>query len=123
MKIPITSTKEKFFQQLIELLSNFVPIKKLSKRQKDVLAEILYQNYRFKDHNENERRILVFSKDIRREMSKKIGISNDNLYTQLNFLRRAGVLDKDNRLPKFLSYILPNDKFEFTIYFNLVEDE
>lgn len=123
MRIPVTSTSEKFFTQLVGLMSNFVPIKGLRSREKQVLSELLYQNYKYRGHNENERRILIFSIDNRQEMCRRLGISIDNLYTQLNALRRAGLLSKDNRLPKFLSYILPKDKFEFTIDFNLTKEE
>lgn len=119
MKIPVSSNYDKFFKQLVGLLSNFVPIKGLRRKTKEVLAEILYQNYLLRKHSEEERLLLIFTTHNRREMAKKLGVSEDNLNVLLSELRKQRVLTKDNKLPKFLSSILPKDSFEFTIYFNL----
>jgi hypothetical protein len=123
MKIPVRSTIDKFFKQIVDLLSNFHPIKSLNKGNKEVLAELLYQNYRFRFNKENERMILIFSKEIREEMGKRLGMSDSLLFYHFSTLRKKGILSKDNKLPKFLSYILPKKRFEFVIDFNLMEEE
>jgi len=123
MRIPVSSDIESFYHQIIGLLSNFMPIKNLAKKQRLILAELLYQNYLLRDYSEDKRRILIFSKESRKKISKKIGISEDSLYTQLNYLRKAGVLSKDNKLPKFLTYLLPKKRFEFTVQFNIIDNE
>lgn len=123
MKIPVRTNVNRFFYQLVDLMSSFAPIKGLRYREKQVLSEILIQNYKYKSLNERERNILIFSRDNRQEICNNLNISEDNLNVQLSELRHKGVIGKDNKLPKFLGSILPNDKFEFTIYFNLIKDE
>lgn len=123
MKIPVLSKIDKFYDQLIQLMSSFAPIKSLGGREKQILVEILIQNYKLRSIPENSRFILIFSSENRKELAEKIGISVDNLYQHLSLLRKKGVLSHDNKLPPFLSKILPNDEFEFTIIFKLQKGE
>lgn len=123
MKIPVRTSIDNFFIQLVELMSSFAPIKNLKGKEKMVLAEILYQNYTYKEFNERERNILIFSPENRKEMQRRLNISEDYFNNQLTKLRKNGALGLHNKLPKFLSAILPNERFEFTVIFNLIKDE
>ena len=119
MKIPITTNAEKFYKQIVKLLSEFAPLDKLFPRERQLLALILYQNYLLRDIPEDKRNILLFSKDMRRTMRDKLGVSEDYFNTNLYKLKKNGIITKDNKIPKFFSRILPKDKFEFSIIFNI----
>jgi len=119
MKIPVTSTPEKFYKQLVKLMSSFAPIKSLRPREHDLLAEILFQNYKYRSLTENDRSNLIFSKDIRKEIQSRLNISEGTFNVYLNRFRELKVLSKDNKLPVFLSRIIPKDEFEFTVIFKI----
>ena len=119
MKIPVLSKIDKFYEQLVQLMSSFAPIKSLGPREKQILVDLLIQNYNLKDLPENSRFILIFSTENRKDMSERLGITLDNLYQHFALLRKKGVLTSDNKIPPFLSRIIPKDEFEFTIIFKL----
>jgi hypothetical protein len=124
MKIPVRSTPDKFFIQVLGLMSNFMPIKELRPKEKRVLAEILYQHYRFRDNPERNRVILIFSSEVRKDMRDRLGMSDATFSFNLSMLRKKGVLGKDNYLPKFLAYIMPTgDTFDFTVSFMLIKED
>ena len=118
MNIPIDTTPEKFFRQLIGLLSNFPPIKGLRPRELDVLAEILKQNYRLRDISQEVRSIVTFSTENRKVMCNNLGISEDTMNNNLSILRKNEVLTKDNKIVKFLD-IIPKDLYRVSITFNI----
>ena len=121
MKIPVKTNIDKFYRQLVGLLSSFAPIKKLRPRELDVLAEILYQNYVHRNITEDVRHIVVFSYKIRQVMQGRLGIKEDTFNVHLNTLRKNGIIEKDNKIPAFLIKIIPDKTFEFTVLFNLNE--
>lgn len=123
MKIPIKSKIRIFYLQIVNLLASFAPINKLSPKERKVLAELMYQNYRLRTLDEKTRHIVLLSTENRRDIQEYLGMSADTLYTYLCNLRRHKVLDKSNRLPTFLNRILPKDEYEFTILFKLDDNE
>lgn len=123
MIIPILTSHDKFYSQLVSLFSNFAPIKSLSNREKSLLIEILNQNYKYRGIPEESRYIVIFSTENRITMAKNIGISVDALYVLLSNIRKKGAITSDNRIPAFLAKIVPEDTFEFTILFKIKDEE
>lgn len=123
MIIPILTSHDKFYSQLVSLFSNFAPIKSLSNREKSLLIEILNQNYKYRSIPEESRYIVIFSTENRIIMAKNIGISVDALYVLLSNIRKKGAITSDNRIPAFLAKIVPEDTFEFTILFKIKDEE
>ena len=123
MIIPILTSHDKFYSQLVSLFSNFAPIKSLSNREKSLLIEILNQNYKYRNIPEDSRYIVLFSTENRITMAKNIGISVDALYVLLSNIRKKGAITSDNRIPAFLAKIVPEDTFEFTILFKIKDEE
>lgn len=122
MNIEIKTNSDLFYRQLLELLSNFNPIKKLRTGEIKVLSEIMKQHYNFKDavKDPNLRKNLVFSQDTKKLMCENLGISRDTFNTNLSILRKKGVLNKDNSLIKPLN-IYPEKEFKFGVTFKLEE--
>lgn len=120
MNIEIKTNSDLFYKQLLRLFSNFNPIKKLRKREIEVLSEIMKQHYNFKDavKDSNLRRNLVFSNDSKRTMCQNIGMSRDTFNTNLSILRKKGILDKNNNLIKALN-IFPDKEFKFEVIFKV----
>ena len=119
MKIPVLSKIDKFYEQLVQLMSSFAPIKSLGPREKQILVDLLIQNYKLRDLPENSRYILIFSTENRKDMADRFNITLDNLYQHFALLRKKGVITNNNKIPPFLSRIIPKDEFEFTIIFKL----
>lgn len=123
MKIPILSKPSKFYEQLIELMSSFAPIKELSPKEKKVLVDIMLQNYEHRNLPEETRFIIIFSTENRKKMCERLNISIDALYLYTSLLKKKKIITMDNKLPLFLSRIIPNDEFEFTIIFKINSNE
>ncbi len=119
MKIPIKIKSNQFFRVLLDVIDKFPPIKGLMKREMDVLAELMYQNYLNKDITDfNRRQIFIFSKENRGTMRDRLEMSEGSFNDYLCRLRRKHVVTKDNKLMQFLN-IIPDGKYEFKINFDI----
>lgn len=122
MRIRIPTKIDKFYAQLLELFSSFSPIKELRYGDRVVLAEIMYQNYKYKALKPHIRRNTVFSKELKEEMCDNLGISRASFNNSLSALRKAKVLDSNNLLIKALN-VFPEGEFEFNVIFEVNEEE
>ena len=118
MDITIKSNERSFFDQILELFSSFNPIKKLRKGERLVLAEIMYQNYVYRDIDSSIRRNTVFSKETREQMCTNLELPRSGFNNVTASLRRNGILDKNNNLIQPL-HIYPENKFTFKVEFQL----
>lgn len=119
MKIPIKIKSNQFFRVLLDVIDKFPPINGLMKREMDVLAEIMYQNYLNRDIKEfNRRQIVIFSKDNKSVMRSRLEMTEGSFNDYLCRLRRKNVITKDNKLTQFLD-IIPDGKYEFRINFDI----
>lgn len=98
MKIPLRTTKSKFYRQVLEVLKSFPPINKLRPKEMDLLAEFMRQNAENKDLPRNKRRIILFSTENRKEIQDKLGMSQAFFNNNLSVLRKYGLISKDNDL-------------------------
>jgi len=115
--IPIKTTKDKFYRQVLEVLGNVPPISKLRPKEKDVLAELLYQFDLHKSYPENHRKIVIYSNENRKLMREKIGIGADSFNNNISILRRHKILIKDDDLHPFFTDILFNGEFKIGFLF------
>ena len=64
----------------------------ISKQQQYILAEILYQNNKYRDIEINERNILIFSTKIRKEMMERLGIEDCTFNNNISLFRKQSGL-------------------------------
>lgn len=113
-RIPIKTTESKFFRQLLELF-RIPPFNKLRSRELDVLGQILYQNNKYKSISTITRPLVVFSKEVRKEMRDTLEVSEDIFNNNLSGLRKHKLITEDNKLIPFLEtlYFEKDFKLEF----------
>jgi len=102
MKLIIKSKEEDYFRKMLELLSPIPPFKTLSGREKDVLSQLLYYNYKVLYLTKEERNAYIFSKASKEKMRKTINISKPSFDNQMAALRKKG----------FITYTSVDSKFE-----------
>ena len=115
-KIPIRTTQDKFYRQFLELFRSLPPFDKLRSRELDVLSEILYQNNKYKTINKKTRPLIIFSKEVRKEMRERIDVSEEIFNNNLSGLRKHKLINDDNNIIPFLETLYFNK--EFTLQFN-----
>jgi len=119
MKIPLKVKSNVFFRVLLDVIDKFPPIKGLMKREMDVLAELMYQNYLNQNITDfNKRQVILFSTDSRNIMIERLNMSAGSFNDYLSRLRKKKVITKDNKLMQFLN-IIPDGKYEFNIKFDI----
>jgi len=95
--IPIPTDERKFFRQYLELAA---PLLRLREKERRVLAELLYYNYKYKAMDEEERFILIFSTSIRKKIMEELKVSDAVLNNNLSELRKKGYI-VDNKIKRF----------------------
>lgn len=121
MKIPIKTNVETFYKLFLLIMDKFQPVNGLMKREREVIAEIMYQNYMNKNiEDTNKRHIVLFSTDTRKIMQDRLGISRGSFNDYLSRLRRKNVITKDNKLKPFFD-LIPGDEYEFAVKFKIHE--
>ena len=119
----LKATERAFFNMYVELMTVQSPINKLRKQERQVLAEIMYQNSAlskdYKDPEDSKKWRELFSYERKQEMAEAVGSMSEASFANcLSSLRKHGLLDADNYLHKGLR-IYPNEKngivFNFTI--------
>ena len=122
INLPIRTTKNKFYRQVLEVLRSFPPINKLSPRELDLLAEFMRQNNDMADVPVNKRRILIFSTENRKEIMDNLNLSQAVFNNNLSKLRKVGVITKNNDLIPLLN--IPDiNNFAINIRFNVQTSE
>ena len=122
INLPIRTTKNKFYRQVLEVLRSFPPINKLSPRELDLLAEFMKQNNDMSDIPVNKRRILIFSTENRKEIMDNLNLSQAVFNNNLSKLRKVGVITKNNDLIPLLN--IPDiNNFAINIRFNVQTPE
>ena len=122
MEIPVKTSPKYFYIGLLTIMQHFPPFNNnLPKKELEVLAEIMYQNYRFRHIDQQRRHITVFSTQNRGEMGKNVKLSRGVLYDYFRRLRKKGFLTRDNKLIPFFN-IIPNKQYDFDITFFIQDD-
>ena len=113
---PIGTTIETFYKQVVVLLN---PILKLRGKEQDVLAQLMYSNYKHQDLNDSIRWKIIMDYDNKTEIQQNLNISAASMYNYMSTLRKKGIL-VDNKIHK--NYlILPGKEFSLRFKFNINE--
>ena len=118
---PLKRDERRFFRAFVELIRPF--LRKVRTREADVLAELLYHNYRKQEsvRNKQDRFKLILDHDNRREMEDYLGISEAVFRNALSGLRQRGILLDDNTISDaYLITKLPEEEEMFTLKFNFL---
>ena len=122
MNIPLNVSINVFYKTLLTLMNKFPPIRGLRNKELEVLAEIMYQNYQNRSVTDfNKRQILIFSREGRTIMQKRLGLKEGSFNDYLAKLRKKGVIHNNKLLP-FLN-IIPKDTYEFSIKFSINDEQ
>lgn len=101
MKIPVKSNELKYFRQVLEFLSPLTPFNTISGRERDVLSQLLYYNWKVGDLEKDARNAYVFSKATKERMRQTLGISKPSFDNQMAALRRKNFITYNSIDPKF----------------------
>lgn len=86
-----------YFRDIIEILDFIQPFTKLRGRQKDVYAELLKKHYQYISLEKDERSQLIFNTKSRRDIAKKLNVSDNVIYNIIAELTKIGlVVGKEN---------------------------
>lgn len=84
------------FRQMIEILSTTnKTFHSLRPREKDLLSQLYYYNWLYKDLPDDDRDSIVFSANTKSKICSRMGISMDNLYN-ISLQLRSKKLIGDN---------------------------
>lgn len=101
----VIKSKNNFSRQIIEVLSIFNPLKKLSDKEKDLLAVIMDEFHMNDNVSEQDIPAIVFSSSNRGSIAKMAGITKNNMYVYICKFHKLKILDKNNNLLPFLRSI------------------
>lgn len=113
MKLRIPSNMGNKFYILLSILKFIPPYNKLSKREREVLAELYYYNSKLEYIEENKRMKLVFDYDTRSEIATKLEISTDSVYNIVASLKRKGLITHRDLVKKYVLKDVDSLIFEF----------
>jgi DNA-binding MarR family transcriptional regulator len=103
MELKIPSKGSQRFLVMLNLFDAFTPYSKLNNREKQVLSELLYQDYELRALDEDKRNRLIFDYDTRRELAKALKITTNSVYNIMSSLKRKGFIGKSS-LDRRLKY-------------------
>lgn len=122
MQLAINTTKKKVFRQIVEVLRSIPPLNSLRNRELDVLAILMYYNYKYKNVAEDIRWRIIHDTSTRREMQIDINMTEDIFNNNISLVRKAGLLDKSGKLPSFFMIDL-GDRYEVKFNFKIHEED
>lgn len=111
LKFNITTTPEKYFHQLIEVLKIFAPFNSLRKRERDVFGAMLYQLHLIEEKGESTDQL--FDYRVKEEIAASVGISKANLYNIYKELRQHGLLKRNEVNSKYKFKYLQHRQITF----------
>lgn len=119
MRLDINTTHKKVFRQIVEVIRSIPPLDLLRNRELDVLAILMYYNFKYRNVEENIRWRIINDTSTKREMQKEINMSEDIFNNNISLVRKAGLIDKTGKIPSFLQIMIDNKyevKFNFKIH-------
>lgn len=92
LKIPVKTTAEDKFLKLLEVLKLIAPFNQLRPRERQVYAELLYYNEKYKALPEKDRNALIFGYNTKESIALKYKISKDVVYNLMKELKHKGLI-------------------------------
>lgn len=115
--IPIKKNKREFFRAYVEILRPF--LKQIRKREADLFAELLYQNYdKSEIKNKTDRFKLILEHDNRKKIEQYLNMSTAVFRNSLTVLRKKGLINDSNLIPD--AYLLYPKENNFELKFNFI---
>jgi len=112
---------EDFFRKYVEVLSPFLGI---PKSERDLLAELMFQDYSKRSYELSDRYTLIFSYENKVEMCNKLGKNNQSLRNVLTNFRKKNLLVKDKKgIDCLPAYLRVDPKKLTSITFKFVNNE
>lgn len=123
MRLNINTTQKKVYRQIVEVIRSIPPLDTLRSRELDVLAILMYYNYKYRTLTEELRWRLINDASTRKEMMAEIGMSEDVFTNNLSLVRKAGLIDRETgRLSKSLQIIV-NKSLNISFNFNATDED
>jgi hypothetical protein len=122
MRLDINTTQKRVFRQILEIIRSIPPLNTLRNRELDVLAILMYYNYKYRDVAENIRWRIINDTSTRKEMQQEINMTEDIFNNNISLVRRAGIIDKEGKIPSYFM-IDVGDKYEVKINFKIQDNE
>ena len=94
MVIPIPTTLPKYFRQCLEIIRIIPPLNTLRPKELDVLAGLLYEDYKYSHLAPDVRSKIVFDYTTKMELRDRIHIDEQQFNNCLTSLRKKGILKK-----------------------------
>lgn len=125
--IPIKTTRINFFREYLTLLLPILERKvfntKISKKEIDVLAALLYYNNEYKGIPEDLRWKLVFDQETKVKIRTHLKMDRASFDNYLSSLRKKGALKGYSGIHPVLSTNLPENTKEVMLEFKFTIDE
>ncbi len=98
-----------YYRRILEILGAIPPVSNLMPSEKDLLAHIMVARSEHPNLTENEKTLLIFSKDGKDKLGVKVGYKRQGVENMLSSLRKKGVLndsstDEPNTVIKSLRF-------------------
>jgi len=108
-----------FYIRFCSVLEGILP---LTKQERNVLAEILYMNYMFRDKIEDDahRWAYILSNKCRKDMVDKLNLSYSSFSNHLSNFRKANILKNDRVIDNLVIYPVDN-AFSLTFNFEIIK--
>ncbi len=117
MNINVSTEESNYFHKLLILLNNIPPFSKIRPRELELYAHILsfyHAHSRIPFEHINS---AIFNMKFRTKLASDMELEVTGIYNLMKGLRKAGIIDKDKLIPK---YIIPKTK---SLTFNFVSTE
>jgi len=102
MQVTLKIDDRKKFHILVSIFSFISPFNSLSKREREVLAELNYYYSKLPGIDERKRNRLIFDYDTRREISEHLGVKTEQIYNIVSLLKKKGIIEKNQLVPKYI---------------------
>lgn len=102
-ELNITSEPLKAFEQYLSLVNPIVP-DKLKPLEMKVLACLMYVDYTNKTLTRDKRDVIIFSKDTKKRICRKLVISEDAVNNVMSSLYKKKYISKDKKFKVFMPF-------------------
>jgi len=110
-----------FFVKYLGVLS---PMLKLAPKEREILAQIMYEDYNLRDIAIKNRYRIILSYEGRVELYRALNISNQTFRNAMGVFRREGYLNRDKENVESLApFLIVDPEKMSSIVFNFVKDK
>lgn len=111
MQVNINIGDREKYHILTEIFSFSSPFKNMSRRERQVYAELNYYYNKLPGLDDKKKNKLIFDYDTRREISEHLGVKPEQIYNIIALLKKKKLVTKNSLVAR---YILPDvDKLTF----------